>query len=85
MSFSSYLRTTWGIVVNKNYVNSRVYDGPPDVGVLGLSRVLLGFELLSAMKHHATPRRLFITGLQDSSMIVSISVTDFEVVARSPL
>ncbi|GBP45176.1 hypothetical protein EVAR_25881_1 [Eumeta japonica] len=38
---------------------------------LQLSRASFGFELLLAMKHHA--RRLFITGLQNSSTVVSIS------------
>ncbi|GBP34530.1 hypothetical protein EVAR_29927_1 [Eumeta japonica] len=39
------------------------------------SRVSVGFELLLAMKHYA--RRLFMTGLQNSSAVISISVTSF--------
>ncbi|GBP67920.1 hypothetical protein EVAR_97712_1 [Eumeta japonica] len=40
-----------------------------------LSRASLGSELLLTMKHYA--RRLFITGFQNSSAAVSISVTNF--------
>ncbi|GBP60278.1 hypothetical protein EVAR_91559_1 [Eumeta japonica] len=47
------------------------------------SRALLGFELLLAMKHHA--RRLFTTGFQNSSAVVSITVAEFVMVARPPL
>ncbi|GBP39421.1 hypothetical protein EVAR_95873_1 [Eumeta japonica] len=42
----------------------------------------LGFELLLALKHHT--RRLFISGLQNSRVVVSISVTDFVMVSRPP-
>ncbi|GBP24314.1 3'(2'),5'-bisphosphate nucleotidase 1 [Eumeta japonica] len=42
-----------------------------------------GFDLLLAMKHHS--RRIFITGMENSSAVVSISVTNFMMVARSPL
>ncbi|GBP40024.1 hypothetical protein EVAR_19151_1 [Eumeta japonica] len=42
--------------------------------ILQLSRASLGFELLLAMKHHT--RQIFITGLQNSSAVVSISVTN---------
>ncbi|GBP16974.1 hypothetical protein EVAR_101989_1 [Eumeta japonica] len=45
-----------------------------------LSRASLGFELLLAMKHHA--RRLFIISFQNSSLDVSISVTNFVMIAR---
>ncbi|GBP97505.1 hypothetical protein EVAR_69745_1 [Eumeta japonica] len=48
-----------------------------------LSRALLGFELLLAMKHHA--RRLFITDLSNSSTVVLISVMNFWMVTRPPL
>ncbi|GBP83671.1 hypothetical protein EVAR_61065_1 [Eumeta japonica] len=46
---------------------------------LFLSRASLGFELLLAIKHHA--RRLFIIGLQNSSALTSISVTNLVIVA----
>ncbi|GBP74207.1 hypothetical protein EVAR_48257_1 [Eumeta japonica] len=48
-----------------------------------LSRALLGLGLLFVMKHHA--RRLFIIGWQNSSALVTISVTNFVMVAYSPL
>ncbi|GBP70904.1 hypothetical protein EVAR_48869_1 [Eumeta japonica] len=44
-----------------------------------LSKASLGFELLLAMKHHA--KQLFITDLQNSSAVASISVTNFVMVA----
>ncbi|GBP77329.1 hypothetical protein EVAR_38147_1 [Eumeta japonica] len=48
-----------------------------------VSKVFLGFELLLALKHNA--RRLFIIGLQNSSAVVSVSVTNVVMVARPPL
>ncbi|GBP67945.1 hypothetical protein EVAR_25341_1 [Eumeta japonica] len=48
-----------------------------------LSRASFGSELLLVMMLHAI--RLFITGFQNSSTVVAILVTNFEMVARPPL
>ncbi|GBP80758.1 hypothetical protein EVAR_56604_1 [Eumeta japonica] len=48
-----------------------------------LSKITLVFELLLAMKHQ--DKQLLITSFQNSSAVVSISVTNFVMVARPPL
>ncbi|GBP49506.1 hypothetical protein EVAR_45482_1 [Eumeta japonica] len=67
---------------NESYDDANIFQSSFLPLRLLLSRASLGFELLLAMKQHA--RRIFIISLQHSNAVVSISVTNFVMVARPP-
>ncbi|GBP50423.1 hypothetical protein EVAR_30131_1 [Eumeta japonica] len=59
-------------VYGGNTQNMHNFEGPTYTEEL--VRASLGFELVLAMKHHT--RRLFITGLQNSNVVMSLSLSD---------